>query len=88
MPVRIDAKGSKFSDSTKDHIEECCGKLNQFFNKIIDIEVILDTQEKHKHATKIEIVVRVPGQRLAGTRQALTICSNPSMKRWPRPRRS
>ncbi|MBT3342377.1 MAG: ribosome-associated translation inhibitor RaiA [Gemmatimonadetes bacterium] len=67
MPVRIDAKGSKLSESTKDHIEECCAKLNQFFDKITDIEVILDTQDKHKHATTVEIIVRVPGQRLAGT---------------------
>ena len=43
MPVRIDAKGSKLSDSTKDHIEDSCTKLNNFFDKITDIEVILDT---------------------------------------------
>ncbi len=67
MAVRIDAKGSKLSDSTKDHIEECCAKLNQFFDKITDIEVVIDTQEKHKYATKVEVVVRMPGQRLAGT---------------------
>ncbi len=67
MPVRIDAKGSKLSESTKAHIEECCEKLNQFFDKIIDIEVIVDTQEKHKHGNTVEVIVRVPGQRLAGT---------------------
>ncbi len=66
MPVRIDAKGSKLSDSTKDHIEDSCTKLNNFFDKITDIEVILDTQEKHKHATTVEVVIRVPNQRLAG----------------------
>ena len=66
MPVRIDAKGSKLSDSTKEHIEECCAKLNQYFDKITDIEVVIDTQDKHKHATTVEIAVRVPGQRLAG----------------------
>lgn len=67
MPVRIDAKGSKISDATKDHIEECCSKLNQFFDRIIDIEVVIDTQEKHKYATTVEIIAKVPNQRLTGT---------------------
>ena len=71
MPVRIDAKGSKLSDSTKEHIEECCAKLNQYFDKITDIEVVIDTQDKHKHATTVEIAVRVPGQRLAGKRETM-----------------
>jgi ribosomal subunit interface protein len=66
MAVRIDAKSTKLSESTKDHIEDACSKFTQFFERIIDIEVTLDTQEKHKHATSVEIIVKVPSQRIVG----------------------
>ena len=67
MPVRIDAKSAKLSDKTKDHIESVCGKFSQFFDRITDTEVIIDTQDKHKHANTVEIIVKVPHQTIVGT---------------------
>jgi ribosomal subunit interface protein len=66
MAVRIDAKSTRLSESTKEHIEEVCAKFNQFFDRIVDTEVILDLQDKHRHATSVEIIVRVPNQRIVG----------------------
>ena len=66
MAVRIDAKSTRLSESTKEHIEGVCAKFDQFFDRIVDIEVILDTQEKHRHATTVEIIVKVPNQRIVG----------------------
>ena len=66
MAVRIDAKSTRLSESTKEHIEGVCAKFNQFFDRIVDTEVILDTQQKHKHGTAVEIIVRVPNQRIVG----------------------
>ena len=66
MAVRIDAKSTKLSESTKEHIEGVCAKFDQFFDRIVDTEVILDTQEKHRHATSVEIIVKVPNQRIVG----------------------
>lgn len=66
MPVRIDAKNAKLSDSTKDHIEQVCAKFTQFYDRITDTEVVVDTQAKHKHAHTVEILVSVPGQRIVG----------------------
>lgn len=66
MPVRIDAKNTKLSDSTKEHVHSACDKFSQFHDRIIDIDVIIDTQEKHKPANTVEIIVKVPGQRIIG----------------------
>lgn len=66
MAVRIDAKSTRLSESTKEHIEGVCAKFDQFFDRIVDTEVILDTQEKHRHATTVEIIVKVPNQRIVG----------------------
>ena len=70
MPVRIDAKNDKLSDGTKDHIEQVCDKFSQFYDRIVDIEVIVDTQNKHKQSDHVEIIVKVPGQRIVGTGEA------------------
>ena len=67
MPVRIDAKSAKLSEKTKDHIDKVCAKFSQFYDRIIDTEVILDTHEKHKHANSVEIIVKVPNQTIVGT---------------------
>ena len=64
MPVRIDAKNAKLSDSIKEHVDEACSKFSQFFDRIVDTEVIIDTQEKHRHANTVEIIVKVPNQRI------------------------
>lgn len=67
MPVRIDAKNDKLSDGTKDHIEEVCDKFAHFYDRIIDTQVIVDTQAKHKQSNRVEIIVKVPGQRIVGS---------------------
>ena len=66
MPVRIDAKNAKPSDSIKEHVDKACSKFSQFFDRIVDTEVIIDTQEKHRHANTVEIIVKVPNQRIVG----------------------
>ena len=66
MAVRIDAKNTKLSDPTKEHIENVCAKFSQFYDRIVDTEVIVDTQAKHKPANTVEIIVKVPGQRIVG----------------------
>ena len=67
MPVRIDAKSAKLSDKTKDHIEKVCAKFGQFYDRISDTEVIIDTHEKHRHSNTVEIIVKVPNQTIVGT---------------------
>ena len=66
MPVRIDAKNAKLSDSTKEHVDKACSKFSQFFDRIVDTEVIIDTQAKHRHANSVQIIVKVPNQRIIG----------------------
>ena len=63
MAVKINARSSKVSDQTKDYVEKACGKLYQFFDRIIDCEVVLDTR---KRGTAVEIIVKVPHQTLVG----------------------
>ena len=70
MAVRIDAKNEKLSDGTKDHIEEVCAKFSQYYDRIVDIDVIIDTQAKHKQSDHVEIIVKVPGQRIVGNGEA------------------
>lgn len=69
MPIRIDAKSVKLSEGTKEHIDRVCAKFGQFYDRIIDTEVVVDTQKKHKHGNCVEIIVKVPDQRLVGTGQ-------------------
>ncbi len=66
MSVRIDAKKTKLSDATKQHVHDACDKLSHFHDRIIDVDVIIDTQAKHKPSNSVEIIVKVPGQRLIG----------------------
>jgi putative sigma-54 modulation protein len=66
MAIRIDAKNTKLSDSTKEYVESACAKFSQYCDRIVDTEVIIDTQAKHKPANTVEIIVKVPGQRIVG----------------------
>lgn len=66
MAVRIDAKNDKLSDTTKAHVERACEKFGQFYDRIIDTDVIIDTSDKHKHADTVEIIVKVPNQVIVG----------------------
>jgi ribosomal subunit interface protein len=69
MPVRIDAKNAKLSDSTKEHINKACAKFGQFYDRIVDTDVIVDTQASN-HVSTVEIIVKVPNQRLVGKAEA------------------
>jgi putative sigma-54 modulation protein len=64
MPVRITAKHTTVSDSTKEHIEKVCAKLDHYFDRIVDCEVVLE--RRAKHGTAVEIIVKVPQQKLVG----------------------
>ena len=67
MAVRISVKNAKLSDSTKDHIEKACDKLSQFYDRIIDCEVVV---ERTKRGNGVEIIVKVPNQTFVGTAES------------------
>jgi len=58
MPVRITVKNARVSDRTKERVEEACEKLRQFYDRIIDCEVVIEKGAKHGHA--VEMKVQVP----------------------------
>ena len=64
MPVRISAKNTKVSDRLQEHIDKACEKLHQFYDGIIDCEVVVE--KRKKHGTAVEVLVRVPHQTLVG----------------------
>ena len=64
METRISVRNLKVSDTTKDHIEKVCAKLGQFYDRIIDCEVVL---AKHRLGTRVEFVVKVPQQTLVAS---------------------
>ena len=68
MPVRISVKNSKLSDTTKEHIEKACDKLSQFYDRIIDCEVVIEKMKKHGNG--VEIIVKVPNQTFVGTAES------------------
>lgn len=67
MRPRISVRNGKMSEQTKEHIAKSCAKLEQYFDRIVDCEVILD---KEKHLDKVEIIVKVPQHTLASTATA------------------
>jgi ribosomal subunit interface protein len=67
MAVRISAKNSKLSDTSKEYIEKVCDKLRQFYDRIIDCEVVI---ERSKHGNEVEIIVKVPQQTFVGSAEA------------------
>ena len=66
MPIRIDAKNNRLSESTKAHVEQACAKFAQFCDRIVNTEVVIDTNERHKNADAVEIIVTVPNQVIVG----------------------
>ena len=64
MQPRISMRHGKISEETKTHIASSCTKLEHYFDRIVDCEVILD---KEKHINKVEIIVKVPHRRFAAT---------------------
>ena len=67
MQPRISARHTKITEETKDHIIRSCTKLEQYFDRILDCEVILD---KEKHNDKVEIIVKVPQHTFTATAEA------------------
>ncbi len=64
MQPRISMRHGKISEETKTHIASSCNKLENYFDRIVDCEVILD---KEKHIDKVEIIVKVPNRTFAAT---------------------
>ena len=64
MQPRISMRHGKISEETKEHIASSCNKLENYFDRIVDCEVILD---KEKHIDKVEIIVKVPHRTFAAT---------------------
>ena len=64
MQPRISMRHGKISEETKEHIANSCDKLENYFDRIVDCEVILD---KEKHINKVEIIVKVPNRTFAAT---------------------
>ena len=64
MQPRISMRHGKISEETKTHIASSCNKLENYFDRIVDCEVILD---KEKHINKVEIIVKVPHRTFAAT---------------------
>jgi len=58
MPVRITVKNTKISEDTKAHLEDVFTKLRQYYDRIIDCEVILEKGSRHGHV--VEMKVQVP----------------------------
>ena len=64
MQPRISVRNTKVSDETKEHINKACAKLQQFYDGILDCEVMV---EKTKAGTGVELIVKVPHQTLAAS---------------------
>ena len=64
MQPRISVRRGNVSDDTKDHIEKACEKFDQYFDRIVDCEVIVD---QHKQGHEVEFIVKVPHQTLTAS---------------------
>lgn len=56
MKIRITSRHDKLSPNIKDYIEEKIAKLDRFYDRIIDCEVIIDF-EKLKHVFEMNVKV-------------------------------
>jgi ribosomal subunit interface protein len=66
MPVRITVKNTKVSDRTKERIEKAGEKLRQYYDRIIDCEMVV---EKSARGHAVELKVHVPQRTLVATSQ-------------------
>ena len=64
MQPRISVRNTKVSDETKEHINQACDKLQQFCDRIVDCEVMV---EKSKVGIGVEMIVKVPHQKLTAS---------------------
>ena len=60
----ISTRHGKITEVTKEHIIGFCSKLDQYFDGIIDCEVVAD---KEKRGNKVEIVITVPQHTFTAT---------------------
>ena len=67
MEPRISVRNGKISDETKDHIRQVCAKLNKFYDRIIDLEIVV---EETKRGNEVEFVAKVPNQTLTASAMA------------------
>ena len=68
MALRISAKNSQLSDTSKEHIEKVCEKPRQFYDRILDCEVVIERMKKHGNG--VEIIVKVPQQTFVGSAES------------------
>ena len=64
MELRISVRSGKVSDQTKEHIESACAKLHRFYDRIIDCEVVVETEKAGK---TVEFIVKVPQHTLTAS---------------------
>jgi len=68
MKITIQAIHFTAADRLKDFINKKVNKLDQFFDRIIDTEVILKVRDEFKEGNKFaEIKVNVPGHTLVAS---------------------
>ena len=67
MQPRISSRHGKLTEATKEHITQSCTKLEHYFDRIIDCEVVVD---KEKHGDKVEIIVKVPNHTFTASAEA------------------
>ena len=66
MPVRITVKNAKISDTTKERIEKAGEKLRQYYDRIVDCEVVV---ERSSRGHAVEVKLRIPQRTLVATAQ-------------------
>jgi putative sigma-54 modulation protein len=64
MQPRISVRKGDVSNDTKEHIGKACDKFDQYFDRIVDCEVVVG-QNKQGH--EVEFVVKVPHQTLTAS---------------------
>ncbi|GAB4406864.1 MAG: hypothetical protein OHK0039_08890 [Bacteroidia bacterium] len=70
MKVTIQSLHFTAAEPLKTYIQKKCDKLDQFFDKIIDAEVILKVRNEVKDANKyVEVRLNVPGEILIASDQ-------------------
>ena len=60
----ISVRHDKVSDATREYIEKACEKFGQYYDRIVECEVVV---EKQKKGTQVEIVLKVPQQTLTAS---------------------
>ena len=70
MNITITARKFKAHITLKSHIESEIKSLNRFNDDIINADVILSYQNNHDSIKIAEIILQVPGQRLAAKEES------------------